>query len=321
MAFFDKIAGLFDFSLPNILAKLKSLLSKLTSVFDRFSMCGNISSILAKLIAAATGLVGVFANALSLDSITGALDKLKGMYDSLKNLDFMPDILKLHVDGLSQLKGIGDCFDGMKSFVTGNIDTALAKLQGLVAKALAAYQNILAMMQGFLPTMPSLDMGGLMSFLPGMTGIINAINEAIACLASSFAAFAGSVDGESLGIASGATVKCDKGLAEMPLNIIPLGKEYGPGKSMTVMLNVIPYLNIPSFGSCMSSSNPLAIANFGILPTTCIPLVTPFFPTAVLTKVLDIPVATDKSECYCIFSALSSKLTVADPGQDEMTVT
>lgn len=197
----------------------------------------------------------------------------------------------------------------------------MVKLQGLTDRALAAYQSLKDTLNGYIPIVPAIDMDSLMAYFPGLEQLVNDINEAIACLTSSFSSFAASAEGDQIGVASGAQVKCDKGLAEMPLNVIPLGKEYGPGKSMTVMLNVIPYLNIPSFGACMSSSNPLAIANFGILPTTCMPIVMPFFPVAMLTQAMSLPLATNESQCYCIFSMLTSTLTIADPGQDEMKVT
>ncbi|WP_395168672.1 PAAR-like protein [Piscirickettsia salmonis] len=322
--FMGQASGLFDFALPNLSDMLNGLMDKLNGLWSKFSLCSTISSALASLISAVSGLADQFKDALSMDNIMGSLDQLKSTLSNLlggSGNSFLPDIIGLYNDALAKLGELTDAYQNLKSLALDQYAAGLAKLQGLTDQALAAYQSLKDTLNGYVPIVPAIDMDSLMAYFPGLEQLVNDINEAIACLTSSFSSFAASAEGEQIGVASGAQVKCDKGLAEMPLNVIPLGKEYGPGKSMTVMLNVIPYLNIPSFGACMSSSNPLAIANFGILPTTCMPIVMPFFPVAMLTQAMSLPLATNESQCYCIFSMLTSTLTIADPGQDEMKVT
>ncbi|ALA24741.1 hypothetical protein AVI51_01535 [Piscirickettsia salmonis] len=322
--FMGQASGLFDFALPNLSDMLNGLMDKLNGLWSKFSLCSTISSALASLISAVSGLADQFKDALSMDNIMGSLDQLKSTLSNLlggSGNSFLLDIIGLYNDALAKLSELTDAYQSLKSLALDQYATGLAKLQGLTDQALAAYQSLKDTLNGYIPVVPAIDMDSLMAYFPGLEQLVNDINEAIACLTSSFSSFAASAEGDQIGVASGAQVKCDKGLAEMPLNVIPLGKEYGPGKSMTVMLNVIPYLNIPSFGACMSSSNPLAIANFGILPTTCMPIVMPFFPVAMLTQAMSLPLATNESQCYCIFSMLTSTLTIADPGQDEMKVT
>ncbi|ODN41646.1 PAAR-like protein [Piscirickettsia litoralis] len=250
-----------------------------------------------------------------------ALDQLKNMLPGLLGVGFLPDILGLYHDALAGLSVLNDYYNKAKNFAMDQYSDALETLNWLTNKALSGYQYIINKAKGYFSVPSFFSLKDLCAYFYPLDQIINDINEAIACLTSSFSSFSAGAEADQIGVASGARIKCDKGLAEMPINIIPLGKNYAPGKAMTVMLNVIPYLNIPSFGACMSSSNPLATANFGILPTTCIPIVTPFFPPATLTKAVSLPVATSQSQCYCIFSMMSATLTIADPGQDEMKVT
>ncbi|QIV94134.1 DUF4280 domain-containing protein [Allofrancisella frigidaquae] len=117
---------------------------------------------------------------------------------------------------------------------------------------------------------------------------------------------------KELYVVSGAKVKCSFGSSEMPLNVLPTGvfiEKLAP----TLPINFIPYLNIPSFGTCKNPMHPVVMATG--MPQPCIPIVSPWLQLAQKSQVKGLPVVRANSCSYCIYTSMTGKVTISNPGQ------
>jgi hypothetical protein len=116
-----------------------------------------------------------------------------------------------------------------------------------------------------------------------------------------------------------AVVKCSFGVAPTPLQVIPEGAMVtAGGLPAATIANMIPLVNIPTFGMCTTLSNPevaaATTAALGVLtPMPCLPvIVDPWAPGAVSVTINGIPALTNDSVCMC---AWGGEVSVVEPGQ------
>jgi hypothetical protein len=114
-------------------------------------------------------------------------------------------------------------------------------------------------------------------------------------------------------------VKCSFGVAPSPLQVIPEGALVtAGGLPAATIANMIPLVNITTFGMCSAPTNPEVIAAtaaaLGVFtPMPCVPvIVDPWAPGAVSVTINGIPALTNDSVCECAWAGV---VTVAEPGQ------
>lgn len=118
-------------------------------------------------------------------------------------------------------------------------------------------------------------------------------------------AAASGASGGSAQVAQGAQLWCSMGTAPAPLNTLPNGVQTG-GKSLNVITDSAPMLNLPSFGMC----------NFTQPPKPCVPSCSPWIPTKTGTMVNGKPALDKNATTKC--SNLGT-IKVISPGQNGMS--
>lgn len=123
-------------------------------------------------------------------------------------------------------------------------------------------------------------------------------------------------------VCNGAKIACSFGTGPKTMMVLPLNRVLTANtKPIANNLDIIPFLNIPPFGSCMSIANPMVIAAtaaaFGVLtPQPCIPIpVSPWSPAAIKTKIGGNPVVLANSKTMC---AWAGSISVVNPGQTKI---
>jgi hypothetical protein len=122
-------------------------------------------------------------------------------------------------------------------------------------------------------------------------------------------------------VVSGATIKC--ALAVPPgtsvLNVIPTGPPImAAGPPAATVADMVPFTNIPTFGMCMTPTNPAVAtattAASGVLtPVPCVPVVTsPWMPGSPTVNVGGKPALNMTSTCMCMWGGM---ITILQPGQ------
>lgn len=111
-------------------------------------------------------------------------------------------------------------------------------------------------------------------------------------------------------VVMGDNITCPFGSAPAPITVLPLNKVMGTSKPMANIMDNKPIVNIPSFGVCMSLTNPvtaaLTAAALGVLtPGPCVPATpVPWVPGAPTVLVGNIPALTAASTCNCMYGGV-----------------
>jgi hypothetical protein len=124
-------------------------------------------------------------------------------------------------------------------------------------------------------------------------------------------------------VCNGAKISCSFGDGPKSMVVLPLAMTTTANtKALAVNTDIIPMLNIPSFGQCKSPANPMVaaatVAALGVLtPQPCIPvIIMPWNPASQKLKIGKMPAILDNSQTMC---AWAGQIQVTDPGQTTIT--
>lgn len=118
-------------------------------------------------------------------------------------------------------------------------------------------------------------------------------------------------------VTNGASLRCSFGTTPCSLIVTDASRPKCGNMLMATINDMIPSTNIPTFGMCMTTSNPQVAtatsAAFGTLtPQPCVPAITaPWAPGSALMKVKGSPALTDSCTCSCMWSGV---ISVQNPG-------
>lgn len=115
-------------------------------------------------------------------------------------------------------------------------------------------------------------------------------------------------------VVTGATLQCSLGAS--PATFSASGTKVQATTTAGVVSDV-GTANVPPFGLCSAPSNPAVIAAQGS-PQPCMPVLSPWTPGSVTTKIGGVAALDDASQCQCSWGG---KITVSDAGQKSKTVT
>jgi hypothetical protein len=124
-------------------------------------------------------------------------------------------------------------------------------------------------------------------------------------------------------VVSGAMMACSFGVAPASLTVLPANRVMVGGVPAANIMDHIPMMNIPTFGMCMSLSNPQVAAAtsaaMGVLtPQPCIPVTSsPWAPGSPTVTIGNQPALTNSSTCNCMWGGV---ITISSPGQTTTTV-
>ena len=119
-------------------------------------------------------------------------------------------------------------------------------------------------------------------------------------------------------VCAGATVQCSLGAAPSVLNVLPANRTLTGGRPAANVLDSKPFVNIASFGLCMSLANPTvaaatAAALGALTPMPCAPLIPgPWVPGSPTVTVAGAPALNGTSVCQCVYGGV---VRVMLPGQ------
>jgi uncharacterized Zn-binding protein involved in type VI secretion len=114
-----------------------------------------------------------------------------------------------------------------------------------------------------------------------------------------------------------AMMLCSFGVAPSTLNVLPVRRVLIEGKPAATIEDMVPMLNIPPFGMCMSLSNPTVAAAtaaaLGVLtPMPCVPVtVGPWKPPVPTVLIGGVPAVTQGAMCNCAWGGI---INVSFPG-------
>jgi hypothetical protein len=122
-------------------------------------------------------------------------------------------------------------------------------------------------------------------------------------------------------VANGAQIMCDLGTSPSMLAVLPAPPHTTtsapPPAPLAVITDFVPLTNIPTFGMCMSPSNPAVIAATAaasgvFTPAPCVPATAdPWDPPATVLQT-GVPTFDETATCQC---AWEGTVAVIDPGQ------
>ncbi|HEV3052519.1 MAG TPA: DUF4280 domain-containing protein [Longimicrobium sp.] len=121
----------------------------------------------------------------------------------------------------------------------------------------------------------------------------------------------------SVQVCMGALLRCSFGAAPGALAVLPLNRVLTGTPAANVM-DHLPVVNVPSFGTCSSPANPVVAAAtaaaLGVLtPMPCVPLTpAPWMPGAATVVLGDAPALDAASKLAC---AWAGTIEVLQPGQ------
>lgn len=125
-------------------------------------------------------------------------------------------------------------------------------------------------------------------------------------------------------VCAGATLQCSFGAAPTVLNVLPTNRVLTSSMPAATIMDHIPLVNIPTFGMCMSTANPMVIAAtaaaLGVLtPMPCIPATaSPWIPGGAPTVLLGgMPAIDSNSMLMCNWAGV---IKVLMPGQMQMLI-
>ncbi len=118
-------------------------------------------------------------------------------------------------------------------------------------------------------------------------------------------------------VVQGAMLQCSMGMAPATLAVVRPGVE-GDSNLAANIQDMVPMLNIATFGMCQSPANPqvaaATAAALGVLtPQPCIPMTTaPWTPGSTSVMVAGQPALTDSCQCLCEWAG---QISVTQAGQ------
>jgi uncharacterized protein DUF4280 len=124
-------------------------------------------------------------------------------------------------------------------------------------------------------------------------------------------------------VVSGAMMACSFGVAPASLTVLPANRVMVGGVPAANIMDHVPMMNIPTFGMCISLSNPQVAAAtsaaLGVLtPQPCIPVTSsPWAPGSPTVTIGNQPALTSSSTCNCMWGGV---ITISSPGQTTTTV-
>ncbi len=125
-------------------------------------------------------------------------------------------------------------------------------------------------------------------------------------------------------VCAGATLQCSFGAAPTVLNVLPTNRVLTSSMPAATIMDHIPLVNIPTFGMCMSTANPMVIAAtaaaLGVLtPMPCIPATaSPWIPGGAPTLLLGgMPAIDSNSMLMCNWAGV---IKIVMPGQMQMLI-
>lgn len=119
-----------------------------------------------------------------------------------------------------------------------------------------------------------------------------------------------------------AMLMCSFGAAPATLVPLPTPRVLVEGKPAATITDSAPMANIPTFGMCMSLSNPqvaaATAAALGVLtPMPCVPATTPWVNGAATTMIGGKPALTLGAQCQCAFGGV---VQIVNPGATKTIV-
>jgi len=121
----------------------------------------------------------------------------------------------------------------------------------------------------------------------------------------------------AIAVCTGATLMCSFGVAPSSLVVLPLKRVITKTPSANSS-DVIPVMNVPPFGACMSVANPTVAAAtaaaLGVLtPMPCVPVTTaPWVPGSVKVMNGEMPAVDSNCKLMCAWGGV---IQVLNPGQ------
>ena len=127
-----------------------------------------------------------------------------------------------------------------------------------------------------------------------------------------------------LQVVSGAVTACSFGAAPSTLTVIPKGPPVVGGVMPAAnIMDMVPLVNIASFGMCSAPTNPTVIsataAALGVFtPMPCVPVTpAPWFPGSPTVLVNNFPALNNSSKCMCAWLGV---ISINFPGQTTVMI-
>ena len=120
-----------------------------------------------------------------------------------------------------------------------------------------------------------------------------------------------------IAVANGAMLMCTMGAAPGTLTVLPANRVMAEGVPMANIQDSKPFVNIGTFGVCMSLANPITAAQtsaaLGVLtPGICTPMTSaPWTPGSATVQVGGMPALSNSCTCMCSYGGTVS---VTNPG-------
>lgn len=111
-------------------------------------------------------------------------------------------------------------------------------------------------------------------------------------------------------VVTSAVVTCPMGAAPATLTVLPTSRVLVEGRPVATVRDMIPLLNVATFGMCMSPANPTVAAAtaaaLGVLvPMPCVPVLSaPWLPGSAKTLVGGAPATLQSSTCQCAYGGV-----------------
>lgn len=120
-----------------------------------------------------------------------------------------------------------------------------------------------------------------------------------------------------IAVANGAMLICTMGAAPGTLTVLPANRVMAEGVPMANIQDSKPFVNIGTFGVCMSLANPITAAQttaaLGVLtPGMCTPMTSaPWTPGSATVQVGGMPALSNSCTCMCSYGGT---ISITNPG-------
>lgn len=123
-------------------------------------------------------------------------------------------------------------------------------------------------------------------------------------------------------VCNSAQIKCSFGAAPAALVVLPVSRVMVSNLPPATITDSVPMANIPTFGMCMTITNPAVAAAtsaaLGVFtPAPCVPVTTPWVPGSPTVLIGGKPALNNSSTCNCTWGGV---VTVLMPGQMQTQV-
>lgn len=123
-----------------------------------------------------------------------------------------------------------------------------------------------------------------------------------------------------LQVCAGAQMQCSFGTSPATLSVLPANKVNATASAANIN-DYIPFVNVPTFGSCSSSSNPVvaaatAAAAGALTPMPCVPCTaSPWAPGSTKATIGSMPALEQNSILNCMWGGV---IQILNPGQTKV---